>query len=278
MRTKIFMFVVALAVGVFFLGVDGCSKDASIGQHSGNSKAVLKQRLLQCYATSKADFTKGVSLYERGKLKQAEDVFESIIKRCPESPFGWHGRAIIALKRQDSDAVQKNELEMLKRLDELHAALPQMWQGYEEFLAGVGSVLGKGDIDSARRHYKKSCDMKEGRGCTNLGSIIERKEKDTDKAYELYVLGCKYGYGRACTNKGVIEEKIKDKPLDALQSYRSGCRLEHKTGCRNAANLLMKIDPKNTNEILELFKRGCELGDSVSCEMFSQLQKDGNLK
>ncbi len=59
----------------------------------------------------------------------------------------------------------------------------------------------KQDFSKARKYFEKACELKDGRGCNNLGVLYEygqEVEKDLIKAAYFYSKACKLGEQLAC--------------------------------------------------------------------------------
>ncbi len=70
----------------------------------------------------------------------------------------------------------------------------------ELFDLGVKSSKAK-DYIQAKKYFEKACELKDGRGCFNLGRLYyygEGVEKDLTKAAYFYSKACKLGSQEAC--------------------------------------------------------------------------------
>ncbi len=59
----------------------------------------------------------------------------------------------------------------------------------------------KQDFSQARKYFEKACDLKDGRGCKNLGALYyngDEVKQDSKKAVALFEKACKLGYKKAC--------------------------------------------------------------------------------
>ena len=250
--------VTGIMIAVLLLALPGCSSNKETAALQKDAMEALDA----CHATARKDFLQGLSYYERKEYASADAMFEKIRKTCPLAPYGWHGSFIIALVDGNGQKAEEAARKTIEHLQQVQEKRPALWDGYLEFLYGVCLAVGIKDSGQARNHYQRSCELKEGRGCSNFGKLLEPSDSAT--AYKYYTKGCSYGYGRACTNKGVMEETTLKKPDQALESYRQGCTLRHATGCRNAALLLRAKG--NGQDAGVLLQRACELGDTASCE------------
>jgi len=217
-----------------------------------------------CYAQAKQDFFKGLELYDRKQFADADAQFALVRRQCPEAPFGWHGAFIVAMALGDEDAVAVNAQKTIDLLGTVKRQHPELWDGYLHFLAGVCLAQGLNDAAGAKPHYREACVLGEGRGCSNLGWILEKDEEQPAQAIQWYTRGCDLNYGRACTNRGVIEETVNTDTAAAMVSYTRGCELLHPAGCRNASLLLQKEGKEQPAAVL--LKKACDLGDEVACD------------
>ena len=222
-----------------------------------------------CGDKARSDFLQGLALYERKEYGDAAAMFDAVRRACPQAPCGWHGAFIIALVQGSGDEARRAAETTIEHLEIIKKHRPARWDGYLEFLYGVCLAAGLHDTDKAREHYKRSCELGEGRGCSNYGKLFEKTNQQT--AWTYYEKGCELGYGRACTNKGVLAETTDRHPGVALNAYKKGCGLKHATGCRNAGLLLETRG--ETALAAQWFGKGCELGDRESCSRRKSLKK-----
>ncbi|WP_120903887.1 tetratricopeptide repeat protein [Helicobacter pylori] len=59
----------------------------------------------------------------------------------------------------------------------------------------------KQDFSKARKYFEKACDLKDGRGCGNLGVLYyngDGVKRDSKKADQYFSKACKLGNQEAC--------------------------------------------------------------------------------
>lgn len=106
----------------------------------------------------------------------------------------------------------------------------------ELFDLGVKSSKAK-DYIQAKKYFEKACELKDGRGCFNLGRLYyygEGVEKDFKKAFALFEKACDLNNGGGCgvlgflygSGKGVEKNLIK-----AAYFYSKACKLGDQEAC-----------------------------------------------
>ncbi|GFO10711.1 cytochrome c oxidase assembly factor 7 homolog [Plakobranchus ocellatus] len=136
--------------------------------------------------------------------------------------------------------------------------------------------------------YKFQClDQKEPDGCHRLAEFIENVRKNVADAAPIYKENCNerkhpkscYKYGQCLlTGKGVPGNKAD--LISALQYYEKSCDLGLGGGCFNAAQLRMTDKVKsqqNTDKLVALLDRACELKDGEACYRLSAFYLVGTL-
>jgi TPR repeat protein len=99
----------------------------------------------------------------------------------PEQPDGCSAKQVDRLRRR---AVSKL------------SSSCRGWAAYDCFT--LATIYGTGDLDTALRFARASCEAGDAGGCDQLGALYERRG-DALRATELYRQACRTGYRRACT-------------------------------------------------------------------------------
>lgn len=95
----------------------------------------------------------------------------------------------------------------------------------ELVLLGIKSYE-KQDFSKAKGYFEKACDLKEGKGCFNLGELYF--EKDLIKATYFYSKACDLNNGNGCGGLGFLYGSGKgvEKDLTKATQYASkACKL-----------------------------------------------------
>ncbi len=90
----------------------------------------------------------------------------------------------------------------------------------------------KQDFSKARKYFEKACDLKEGKGCFNLGELYF--EKDLIKATYFYSKACDLNNGNGCGGLGFLYGSGKgvEKDLTKADQYISkACKLGDQEAC-----------------------------------------------
>ncbi|GAA7394874.1 hypothetical protein TH0573_01070 [Helicobacter pylori] len=100
----------------------------------------------------------------------------------------------------------------------------------------------KQDFSKARKYFEKACDLNNGGGCKNLGSLYyygEGVEKNSIKATQFYSKACDLDNGLGCGALGVL--------------YYNGQGVE-----------------KNLTKAAQYISKACKLGDQKACEVLKE--------
>jgi TPR repeat protein len=129
------------------------------------------------------------------------------------------------------------------------------------------------DKAGAAKLYKKACDDKVAGGCAHL-AMMHREggggiKKDPKLAEKKVKELCDAGDGYACYGLGIIyETTYGDKTEEIIALYDKGCTLKSIDAC-NALGMLYHSGrsgaPKDKDKAAAALRRGCELGDRMSC-------------
>lgn len=120
-----------------------------------------------------------------------------------------------------------------------------------------------------------------------LGYIGAEESMRDDKQGRMFLgRGCELGSGTACFMLGMYlmgydptgdgspsREPTTSDQVAAVEAFEAACRLGEKNGCYTPAKAYYvgELVPRNLNRVLELSRRGCELGDKKLCELLEAL-------
>jgi len=135
----------------------------------------------------------------------------------------------------------------------------------------------KDDKAGAAKLYKKACDEKIPGGCAHL-AMMQREggggvKKDAAKAEQELKGLCDGGDGYACYGVGIIYETTltagtSHSADEVIAMYDKGCTQKSVDAC-NALGMLYHSGrsgaPKDSAKAAAALRRGCELGDRMSC-------------
>lgn len=143
----------------------------------------------------------------------------------------------------------------------------------------------KGDLAEAASLYKKACDAKVAGGCAHL-ALMHREggggvKKDPVLAEKKVKELCDAGDGYACYGLGNIYETTlsNGKPHSAdevIATYDKGCTQKSVDAC-NALGMVYHSGrsgaPKDKEKAAAALRRGCELGDRMSCLQIDMVKR-----
>ncbi|NPS34834.1 tetratricopeptide repeat protein, partial [Helicobacter pylori] len=113
----------------------------------------------------------------------------------------------------------------------------------------------KQDFSKAKEYFEKACDLNDGLGCSNLGSLYyngEGVEKDLTKVAQFSSKACDLNNGDGCVGLGFLYGRGKGKnSKKAAQFYSKACDLNNGRGCNNLGVLCLK----NSLILLKVFKK-----------------------
>lgn len=152
-----------------------------------------------------------------------------------------------------------------------------------------------GNVEGAVAKYKAGCENKDGKSCLlMIGALAHPQSPLKSKDKETYIIGataylakaCEYGEPHACvavvsryscTKEQETDRRMKyvcTKPiLDFLARYKyaellgmldEGCKKNHGPACTAQAEHAEKSNG-SVDDVRNLYKRGCELGDARGC-------------
>ncbi len=116
----------------------------------------------------------------------------------------------------------------------------------------------KQDFSKARKYFEKACDLKDGRGCDDLGRLYyygRGVEKNSKKAAHFYSKACELKEGDGCGALGALYyngDGVKQDSKKAVALFEKACKLGYKEVCE-----------------MVTYKGLCELGHKEACEIFS---------
>ncbi len=122
---------------------------------------------------------------------------------------------------------------------------------------------------------KKSCDLKNGIGCNNLGYIYSRGigvKKDERKASLLFEKACNFSETLGCTNLGLnyqYGKGVEKKPEKSLLLYKEACDSDDGQGCSLLGYMYQKGEgfmKKDEKKALSLYQKACELNSGNGCK------------
>lgn len=158
---------------------------------------------------------------------------------------------------------------------------------------GLGSlhVLRKA-WEPAREYLERGCSMGDGLACESLGGLVQGGggapapadvTRALQEAVPLYRRACELGATRGCgwVAAAIADGAIEGTLQEALELYVKACGGADSMpiACRHAVGLLHRGSDESRQlasqfdvERLtaDLLSRGCELGDTMSCELLSQ--------
>jgi TPR repeat protein len=127
-------------------------------------------------------------------------------------------------------------------------------------------VAQQGDAAAALAHYRKSCELRSGDACNNLGAR-QAGDGDFAAAVASYRRGCALGSAIACTNLGTSLQLgragAKD-PARAASLFTRSCDAGEPTACNNLAATLVSSD-EDKPRAAALLKRSCDGGSALGC-------------
>ena len=97
-------------------------------------------------------------------------------------------------------------------------------------------------------------------------------------AREKFAVACDANNGLACAKLGALYQLGKDILPDtkkALELYEKGCELGDGFSCATAGSYL--LEEKKFKEAYALFEKACKIGDSLGCQFASDLKRSKRL-
>ncbi|WP_162174892.1 tetratricopeptide repeat protein [Hyphomonas oceanitis] len=124
----------------------------------------------------------------------------------------------------------------------------------------------KMDVDGARRHFAKGCEMDSAEACFALGRSYDGIVGEAKDSIPYYERACELGLIEACNNVSVYLSKYEN-PTEAelrraIDVYTKLCDHDIAVGCQNLAQNYLKgegvgLDEKKAEELLQ---KSCDLG------------------
>lgn len=175
----------------------------------------------------------------------------------------------------------------------------QFWLGSIASLGGrcdlVLPLWSEGGVETAVNKYKSGCDNKDGKACLLLiGALAHPKSPMQSKDRAVYVedvsallvKACEFGEPNACIevvnrHRCVSADQVYDKTSNVCTSHivkflkgkkhpefaallEPGCKKGHAASCTAQADHMEEFKGQ-VDDVTELFKRACDLGDSHGC-------------
>lgn len=183
-----------------------------------------------------------------------------------------------------SDVIDEASLGQLMQVSALDggAALMAGW-AYKFGLGGVTQ-----NYTESARLFAQSCELRNYRGCRNLGvqySLGEGVEIDHDRAHELYAKACEGGDMRGCNNLGVQAIFGMGGPLNAeiaAQFFSQACEGGDPRGCKNLGDVHAGAFSVQTEPVAadfasanSLYDRACTAGDGMACNSLAVQYLEG---
>lgn len=137
------------------------------------------------------------------------------------------------------------------------------------------------DINKANQLFEKSCDMRDGEGCMNLGTRYREGEaegfnQDHVRANELFQKACDYGYMGGCNNLANSYENSWGVTLNYIRAselYKFACDAGEAMSCSNLGYMYEHGNglQQDTNKAKELYLRACNSGHEIGCSNYRGL-------
>ncbi|GAA9062067.1 hypothetical protein BTM312_01900 [Helicobacter pylori] len=112
-----------------------------------------------------------------------------------------------------------------------------------EELVLLGKSYEKQDFSKAKGYFEKACDLKDGRGCKNLGALYyygKGVEKNLTKASYFYSKACDLKDGMGCKNLGALYyygQGVEKDLIKAAYFYSKACKLGEQLACESLKKL-----------------------------------------
>ncbi|MWV61642.1 hypothetical protein DCO58_08475 [Helicobacter saguini] len=136
---------------------------------------------------------------------------------------------------------------------------------------GVAQIFVKaGKLQDSIAYYEKACGADILQACFELGNVMEHLG-DFKGAMMRYNLGCHFGYLSACRAMGLMYADgvgVKANEPKARRILNDSCLNGDAASCFELGKMYRA---NNRLKAMQLFKRGCELGESSSCKEFKLL-------
>lgn len=90
------------------------------------------------------------------------------------------------------------------------------------------------DYTNAIKYFQQACDLNNGNGCNELGTMYTLVKKNNFKAMESYQKACDLNYKQGCSNLGfmyMLGMRTKDDKFKAIELYEKACNLNEGSSC-----------------------------------------------
>ncbi|MEE4358187.1 MAG: tetratricopeptide repeat protein, partial [Desulfococcaceae bacterium] len=196
------------------------------------------------------EIQKALRLHEAGRIEEADEIYQEILRRIPDHPDALHLSGVAAHQQGEHD----------KAVAMIEKAIERV-PGNPVFYSNLGAaVQGQGDWDRAAACYHKVLDIspENAEAYYNLGNVSKNKG-DTDEALSYYqkAIHIKPGYAEAYHNLGNAIQH--EKPEEALVHYRKAVELkpDYPQAYNNMGNLFQ--GRKNLPEAVSCYQKALEL-------------------
>ena len=113
-------------------------------------------------------------------------------------------------------------------------------------------------------------DFEDGQAAYDRSDFVVAREK--------FAAACDANNGLACAKLGALYQLGKDIVPDgkkALELYEKGCELGDGFSCATAGSYL--LEEKKFKEAYALFEKACKIGDELGCQFASDLKRSNKL-
>lgn len=131
--------------------------------------------------------------------------------------------------------------------------------------------------------YEKGCSLNSSDSCVSAGNIYRNGEgvkKDFVNAQKYYKIGCELNNNFACLELGKLKVRgsgsLKD-TVEAKRLFKLSCN-NLSIGCSNLGDLMVSENgSKVTNEVINIYDKGCNGRDSESCLILAKFYQEGKI-
>ena len=152
--------------------------------------------------------------------------------------------------------------------------------GNESYYAG-DNVNMMHNMELSSLYLQKSCELKDGDGCNDMGTLYysgERLAVNRKEARRFFWLACNYGNADGCVRLGHIYQDGIDVSPDGLSAekyYLMACDRDNGEGCFRLASIYMKSsDETNENRTEEAYRyaqQSCSLDFAEGCRAVGEI-------
>lgn len=138
------------------------------------------------------------------------------------------------------------------------------------------------DFQKAKQLYSKSCDLKNGNACANLGFLYENHEElsaGKPKIFELYQKGCSLDSSLACNNLAAAYQDalgVKQDYKQAIIYYQKSCDMGYYDACSGLGYLYdegLGTD-KDLTKASSLYQKACDNKSGSGCYNYGLVLMD----